>query len=397
MPKPLSAKYVEKVQPDPTRRLEIPDGLLPGFYLVVQPTGAKSWAVRYRAGGRPTKLTIGKVSAIELKKARDLARKHLEAVSKGQNPAAEKRAARATKTITLPETVGALCDEYIKRYLKPNVRRWKAAEGEIDNHIRPRLGKLPLKDLARAHVRGMVREIEATYPVAANRALARLNAVLNWAVAEDLIEANPAAGVKRPTRETPADRILDDDELKAVWGSVDSLAYPAQQFMRLLILTGQRRDDVRLMHWDEINLAEKTWIIPASRYKSRRPHLVPLTDETVAVLKAMPFKDRGGYVLTTTAGKKPYANVQKPKAAVDKKSGVTGWTLHDLRRTCRTGLSRLGIRSDIAERVIGHAVGGKLGQTYDLYEFAEEKRRALEAWERHVLGLNAGNVVALHG
>lgn len=397
MPKSLSAKFVEKVQPDPSRRLEIPDALLPNFYLVVQPSGAKSWAVRYRAGGRPAKLTIGRYPAIDLGKARDLARAHLEAVAKGQNPAAEKRAARVTRAVALPETVDALCDAYVDRYLKPNVRRWKAAEGEIDNHIRPRLGKLALEELSRAHVRGMVREVGEAYPVAANRALARLNAVLNWAVGEDLIAANPAAGVKRPTRETPVDRILDDDELKAVWEAVATLGYPAQQFMRLLILTGQRRDDVRLAHWDEINLAEKTWIIPASRYKSRRPQLVPLTDETVALLDAMPFKDRASYVLSATAGERAYSAVQKPKAALDRISGVTGWTLHDLRRTCRTGLSRLGIRADIAERVIGHSVGGRLGQTYDLYEFADEKRRALEAWERHVLGLKAGNVVALHG
>lgn len=397
MPKALTAKAVERMQPDPNRRLEIPDGLLPGLYLVVQPSGSKSWAVRYRANGKTAKVTLnGGFPAIELAKARELARKELEAVARGRDPAAEKRAAkRAGQAIALPNTVGDLCDQYIDRYLKPNVRRWESAMGEIDNHIRPRVGTLALDALTRAHVRQMVREIGEAYPVAANRALARLRAVLNWAVAEDLIEANVAAGIKRPTRETPVDRILSDAELRAVWDATGGLQYPAREFARLLILSGQRRDDVRLMHWSEVHLETRAWVIPAERYKGRRSQLVPLSDAMVDILETMPFKDADGYVLTLNGGGRAYSNVQRPKTALDRAAAVTGWTWHDLRRTTRTGLSRLGIREDIAERVLGHAVGGRLGQTYNLYEFAEEKRAALEAWGQHVQGLAGDNVVPL--
>ena len=394
MTKALTAKAVEKMRPDPNRRLEIPDGLLPGLYLVVQPTGAKSWAVRFRANGRTAKVTLGRFPAIELVKARELARDQLEAVAKGRDPAAEKRVAKGTdQAIALPTTVGGLCDLYIERHLKRNVRRWENAKGEIDNHIRPRLGNLALTALTRSHVREMTREIVETYPVAANRALARMRAVLNWAVAEDLVEANMAAGIKRPTREAPVDRILSDAELRAVWDASDGLKYPAREFARLLILSGQRRDDVRLMHWGEIELETRAWVIPAERYKSRRSHLVPLPDAMVEILKALPFKYKGGYVLSLDGGRRAYSNVQRSKAALDKAAQVTGWTWHDLRRTTRTGLSRLGIREDIAARVIGHAVGGQLGATYNIYGFAEEKRRALEAWVQHVAGLVADNVV----
>jgi integrase len=163
------------------------------------------------------------------------------------------------------------------------------------------------------------------------------------------------------------------------------------------MLTGQRRDDVRLMHWDEINLPERTWIIPANRYKARRPHLVPLTEQAAAILEVMPFREAGGYVFSTDGGGRPYSNVQKPKAAIDKASKVTGWTLHDVRRTVRTGLSRLGVRPDIAERVIGHAVGGRLGQTYDVYEYVDEKRRALEAWAAHLARVVEGREAAADG
>ena len=126
MSKALTAKAIEKFQPDPERRREVPDGLLPGLYLVVQPSGAKSWAVRYRANGKPAKLTLGRFPAIKLSKARELARDNLEAVAKGSDPAAEKRAGRAASgAVSLPNTVGALCDLYIERHLKPNVRRWE--------------------------------------------------------------------------------------------------------------------------------------------------------------------------------------------------------------------------------------------------------------------------------
>ena len=399
MSKALTTKAVEKFQPDPERRREVPDGLLPGLYLVVQPSGAKSWAVRYRANGKPAKLTLGRFPAINLSKARELARDNLEAVAKGSDPAADKRAARAApEAVSLPDTVGALCDLYIERHLKPKVRRWENNAGpEIENHIRPKLGNLAVSALTRAHVREVVRNIGDFHPVAANRVLARLRAILNWALSEDLVEINVAAGIKRPTRESPVDRILSDAELRAIWQATDCLKYPARDFARLLILSGQRRDDVRLMKWPEIELEGKMWTIPAARYKSRRAHMVPLSKAMVDILEALPGRDTGGYALSLDGGEKPYSNVTRPKAALDKASKVSGWTWHDVRRTMRTGLSRLGIREDIAERTIGHAVGGRLGRTYNLYGFADEKRRALEAWAAHVQGLDSAIVVRLRG
>lgn len=399
MAKALTTKAVENAQPEPRRRREIPDGLLPGLYLVVQPTGAKSWAVRYRANGKPVKLTLGRFPAIGLLKVRQMAREKLEAVARGEDPAAEKRAARAAgQNVALPDTIGALCDLYIERHLKPNVRRFENNAGpEIENHIRPRLGNLAVTALTRAHVREAVREIGEDRPVAANRVLARLRAVLNWAMAEDLVEVNVAAGIKRPTRERPVDRVLSDAELRAIWRATESLKFPARDFAKLLILSGQRRDDVRLMRWSEIDLEARTWVIPAARYKSRRAHLIPLPEAMIDILTALPDRDRGGFALSLDGGEKPYSNVTKPKAVLDKAADVAGWSWHDVRRTMRTGLARLGIRDDIAERTIGHAVGGRLGQTYNLHDFADEKRRALEAWAAHVQGLATANVVSIHG
>ncbi|MGF1629997.1 MAG: tyrosine-type recombinase/integrase [Kiloniellaceae bacterium] len=396
-----TARSVDSVKPDADRRQEVPDSLLPGLYLVVQPSGKRSWALRCRVDGKPAKITLGKVTDKQgLAWARDAARAKLEAIGGGEDPRPRKGARAAPEgAVALPATVGELADLYVAQHLKRNVRRWKAAEGEIDNHIRPHLGALRLDKVTRAHVRGMVTAIEPEAPVAANRALARCRALFNWGAARDMVTSDPTLGLKRPTKEKPVQRILSDKELVAVWRAGGQLGYPAREYLHFVILSGQRRDDVRLMHWREIDLERRDWTIPPERYKANRPQLVPLTDAMVALLEAMAFKDKGGFVFSAKGGETPYANLQKPKATLDKESKVTEWTLHDLRRTLRTGLSRLGIRPEVSERVLGHAVGGRLGQTYDTHSYRAEKLAALEAWDAHLRALldgkKADNVVVL--
>ena len=380
MSKVLTSKFVENVKPPAQGRAEFWDAALPGFVLRVTAKGVKSFSFRYRAADGSYKRLSWVYPAFQLSEARDEAQKAIRAIERGQDPE------RGEKRPSPPETLNALCDRYVEEYLKKNVRRWKAAEGEIDNHIRPGLGFLKVEKVEKANVRKMIAEIEAEYPVAANRVLARVRAIYNWALENDLATADPTRGIKKPTKEKPVSRILCDDELAKIWTAATSLSYPAREYIRFLILSGQRRDDVRGMRRDELDMRMGNWVIPAERYKSGRPHLIPLTDGMKELLKVTPAK---GFVFSLTGGEKPYGNLVKPKRKLDKASGVKGWTLHDIRRTVRTGLSRLGVRPDVAERVIGHSVGGKLGETYDLYSYRKEKLEALELWEAHVLKVAA--------
>jgi integrase len=399
-PKSLTARFVETVAPPASGRQEYKDAALPGFRFRVYASGRRTFSHLYRDPAGVQKRATWDFPAHSLAEARDAAREVVRAVAKGERPVTRRQVAK--EAALLPGDVNGLADTYVDQYLKKYVRRWKAAQGEIDNHLRPYLGPLPLAEVSRAHVRQMLAKIAWKAPVAANRALQRCRALFRWAVENDLAPTDPTAGIKKPTKERPVDRTLSDDELVAVWRATDSLAYPAQQFARLVILTGQRRDDVRLMHWNEIDLQRGDWTIPARRYKADRAHLIPLTAAMKAMLEEMPLKTNGGFVLSVDGGKSPYANVQKPKAAIDDASAVTGWTWHDCRRTLRTGLSRLRIRPDIAERVIGHAVGGRLGQVYDTHEFRAERLAALEAWGAHVMSCVEGsadpdNVVSIVG
>ena len=394
----LTARFCETVKPPATGRAEYRDAALPGFRFRVTARGKRSFSLVYRSVDRRQRRLTWAYPGYKLAEARTAAEAALRAVGRGENPETEKRAAKAA-AVSLPGTVGDLCDRYVEQHLKKNVRRWEAAKGELENHIKPHLGALELGEIERGHVRGMLAAIEPEYPVAANRALQRLRAMFNWAMAQDFATTNPTVGIKKPTKEKPRARTLSDDELAAVWHACAGLGYPAQQFVRMLILTGQRRDDVRLMQWSEIDLDRRDWTIPAERYKGDRAHLIPLTEAMAAMLEDMPFRDRAGYVFSPSGGAKPYGNVVRTKREIDKATGITGWTLHDLRRTLCTGLSRLGVRPDISERAIGHAVGGALGQVYDTHEYRAEKLAALQAWGAHVTaaveGQAAENVVAL--
>ena len=378
MSKVLTSLFVTNVKPGALRN-EYRDAALPGFVLRVTPEGKKAFSYRYRSpvDGKQKRLTWS-FPAYGLAEARTEAENAVRAVGRSEDP--QHKAAP-----DVPETVGELCTKYVDQYLKKKVRKWKAAEGEIENHIRPKLGAVRLEKITKGHVRQLINAIEETYPVAANRTLARLRAVFNWGLEEDLCVVDPTRGVKKPTKEKPTSRVLTDDELKSVWLACDALDFPAKEYMRALILCGQRRDDVRCVSWPEVDTKMMNWVISADRYKSARPHLIPLTETMLKLFQASPADK--GFVFSLDKGKTAYGNVVKPKKTLDKVSGVTGWTLHDIRRTVRTGLSRLGFRPDIAERVIGHSVGGRLGETYDIYSYRDEKLQALEAWEAHVTGL----------
>ncbi|MEM7222904.1 MAG: integrase arm-type DNA-binding domain-containing protein [Pseudomonadota bacterium] len=387
----LTVAGVERLRPDPTRRLEVPDGIVSGLYLIIQPKGNRSWALRYRHHGRTRKLTLGKYPTVGLLDARERARDALGKVQIGEDPGAEKR------TSGSPSTVEEAYERYLSEHCKPNVKRWLEVDRLFKLHVLPDRKDIALEELTKWDVRETVRAVvEAGKPVQANRVLAAMRAFLNWTVSEDLLEANPANGVKRPTKEKVRDRVLTDAELHAILEACDDHGYPSGPLVKMLALTGQRRDEVRCLPWSEIDLEKKLWTLPAARTKAGRRHIVPLSDEVVDILEALPRFD-GPYAFTTTGGETSYANLVKPKRSIDKASGVSNWTLHDLRRTAATGMGALGIPGETIARVLNHSERAIAGITarYEHSDHIEAKRRGLEAWAQHVAGLSGDNVVQL--
>jgi integrase len=355
--------------------------------------------VRYRLGGRSRKYTVGPYPAIDLKTARALAAQALRAVAEGRDPGQEKIAARAAQ----PDTVEAVAKQFVELHCR-RANRPRTIEGTqqlLDLHVLPRWRRRLIKDITRRDVLDLLDGLVAGgRPVAANRVLTAVRKLFNWAIERDILAVSPCAGVKPPTPEQSRDRVLSDDELGNVWRAADQLGGPFGALVKLLILTGQRRDEVARMTWSEIDFEARLWTLPKERSKNGKPHDVALADQAVAVLEALP---RIGDFVLTTDGRSAASNYAVNKKRLDAllPADMPPWWLHDARRTAASGMARLGINLPVIEKVLNHSSGsfGGIVGVYQRHDFADEKRRALECWGARVADLVSGghsrNVVRL--
>jgi integrase len=222
-------------------------------------------------------------------------------------------------------------------------------------------------------------------PTASNQALKHLKKLFNWAVAEDYLKTSPLNGLDRPHSLTSRDRILTDDELRQVWRAAEVAGYAFGDFVRVAILTGQRPGEVSGMRREELH--GDTWILPSERVKNKKSHSVPLSRQAMVIITGAP-QVSSEYVFSY--GSKPIRG-HDPKRALDKASGITGWTLHDLRRTCASGLAKLGISIAVIEQILNHRGGSLAGVAgvYIRHQFEAEKRAALQQWADHVERLSS--------
>jgi integrase len=389
--KTLTNRSIELIKPTAERR-EVPDGLLSGLYLIIQPSGAKSWAVRYRHHGRPCKHTLGRYPAINLAAARKLASAALRTVAEGRDPGREKRHARGTKA----DTIEAIAAQFVERHCKRSNRPRTAEETSrlLELHVLPRWRDRLAREITRRDVLDLLdRVVDSGKPIAANRTLAAVRKMFNWAVGRDILAASPCAGVKPPTAERARDRVLSDDELRRIWLVADQVGGTFGSLARLLMLTGQRRNEVAKMQWNELDLKRRLWTLPRERVKTDQPHEIPLSAAAIVILESVPRIADSPFVLTTT-GNTPSNGYSKGKRRLDAllPQGMPAWRLHDLRRTVASGMARLGIDLPVIERVLNHSSGSFAGivGVYQRHDFADEKRAALQTWGQHVEGLVTG-------
>src|SRR5262245_10512513 len=399
----LTVKNVEAMRPGADRR-EIPDGHMPGLYLIVQPSGARSWAVRYRHHGQSRKHTLGSYPAIDLKAARELGSKALRAVAEGRDPGREKFLARTANADSVEHVVEKFLERHVRRSNRP--RTVQGTERLLRQHVLPHWRGRIVHEITRRDVLDILdRVVDGGAPIAANRVHAAVRKFFNWAVARDILAASPCAGVKPPTPERARDRMLSDDELRLVWTATDRLGGTFGPLVKLLALTGQRRDEVARMRWDELDLDARLWTLPAQRTKNNKPHEVPLSNAALAVLQNVSRIAGSAFVLATNGGASPISGYSEGKRRLDAllPADMPAWRLHDLRRTCASGLARLGINLPVIEKVLNHSSGSFAGivGVYQKHSFADEKRQALEAWGGFVAALVEGKptskVVRLRG
>lgn len=397
----LTDRLLQTTKPPESGRIELTDEATPGLEFRVTANGARSWRLHYRVKGREglQRATIGPYPSISLADARRRARAIYDAAKQGVDlPEQEKRAAEDDeRSAKRPATVAKLLSRYVEEYCKTNQRRWQTVERMFSAHVEPAIGAKALDEVRRADIVELLDDLQNKKGLNAqvNRIRSQLIAAFNWAVEREFLDVNPAATVKRRKNiEAPRERVLEDKELAAIWKAAAGLSYPSNQLVRLLILTGQRRDEVRCLPWSEIG--DDLWTLPAERNKGKRQHEVPLTKAALEVLGGA--TRLGPFVFSCDAeGKKPYAGMKRLKEILDRESGVTGWTIHDIRRTVATGLGRLGVAQEVIEHILNHS-RPTLHKTYNVHAYRDEKRTALEAWARHVEGVVTGkraNVVEL--
>jgi integrase len=397
---------IKKLPPPPKRR-EIPDGKAQGLYLVVQPSGAKSWALRYRFNGIPKKLTLGPYRVLDLASARRRATQALGRVAGGEDPAAkraaDRRAALAERNAQA-DLVERVAAQFVERHAKPNTRDWQKTERMLMAEVVDRWRGKRLSQVSRAHVHEMLDGIADRAPVRANRVFGQFRKMCSWAVSRGVIERSPCEGVSAPTKETRRDRVLSDDEVRLAWRAFDRVGWPFGPIGKLLLLTGARRDEVAGMRWGELDLPHKTWTLPKERTKNNHETSVPLSDAAAQIIAGLPrIEGKDGYVFTTT-GKSAVSGFSRAKRAIDivmrdaaqpnhENGEPPHWTLHDLRRTVATNLQKLGVRLEVTEAVLNHVSGSRAGivGVYQRHTWAEEKKAALDLWSRRLDAILGGD------
>ncbi len=417
MAKGLTAKSVEQFKPGRTR-IEVPDALLAGFYLIVQPSGAKSWSVRYRHAGKPRKLTIGKYPALSLNDARDAALEALRAVAKGGDPGhAKQEAKRAVVDRADRDLFRSVVADFIARHAKPHNRSWQHVQWLFEKHVIPSWGERRVHEIRRRDVIALLDGIvDRGTATTANRVFEVVRKLFNWSIERGIVDASPCVGIKPPAPHVTRDRILNDDEIRWLWRACDTIGEPFGPLVKLLLLTGARRDEVAGMPARELHLTNEPpfWLIPPTRTKNGREHHVPLSRIAMEILGAVRrVRSQAGYVFTTS-GETPVSGFSRAKKRVDEAMqriareeaggddlAIEGWTLHDLRRTAASGMARLGVAVHVVEATLNHKSGTIRGvaAVYNRYAYEPEKQAALEAWGRYISDLVTGeavsNVVAL--
>jgi integrase len=245
-------------------------------------------------------------------------------------------------------------------------------------------GEKSIHEITKRDVVELVSAIEQRgAPVAANKALKSIKTFLRWCVGRAVLDQSPAEGVPLPSKEVARDRGLDDDELAQVILAARSIGGPYGGIVELLALTGQRREEVARLQREELDLAQRIWTLPKSRTKNAKAHVVHLSEQSMAVLARADWP--GPYVFSLL-GNKPFPEFSRAKRRLDQLSGVTGWRLHDLRRTCVSGMARLGIAPHVADKILNHQAGTISGvaAVYQRHEFLSERKEALERWGLHV-------------
>lgn len=362
----------------------------------VSPKGKRTWFLAYSVGGHKTKkTTLGVFPEMTLKGARDEAINVMADINDGNDPQQEKADYRVA------ETFADLWKDYIQspKFLKKAASNQREEKRKYEKHLKKTIGPMKVQDIRIKHLSPVLHDIAKSAPVVANRLFALLSFIFKFALNRGVVEIHPMYGMDKPGgREFARKRYLSPEEIKKLWPDFDDLTPAIACIFKLILLTAQRPGEVMAMEREEIDLDEKIWTIPADKTKTKAEHVVPLNAQALAIIEPL-LDGSDRFLFPAKRGKSGHiTNLSKARYSMWEDTDVKDWTAHDLRRTARTLLSKVGIKSDIAERVLNHS-RGKIEQVYDHYGFLDEKRIALDKLGREIARITGkkpgGKVVQL--
>ena len=383
----LTARSIGTLSVPDIGRVEYWDKDLPCFGLRVTDRGRRSWVVMYRAKGRLRRLTLGPWPALSLADARDQARSALRDAAIGVDAASVKKAGRTA------DTFGDVAEAYIESYAKKYKRSWREDRRALDRDLLPKFRHRKMADIKRAEIKSVLRAIvDRGAPILSNRTLEIMRKIYNWAIDEELVEINPCVRLNKEPEHERA-KVLNDGEIRKIW--LASQQYPIEISGRfhLLFQTAQRAGEVRRMRWVDLDFTAAWWTIPAEHSKNGRPHRVPLNEQAVTILRQLQNDEIGEWVFPGPNGHSPIATLRKVAETLRTRTGVN-FVPHDIQRTVATRLTGdLGITRLTVSKILNHVEVG-VTRIYDRHSYDQEKRRALDAWGKHLLEIVSGERVA---
>ena len=379
MPKrALTAIGVERIKPPAKGQVEIFDRGYPGFALRVSYGGSKVWSMFYRHGGKLRRRTLGIYPAMSLAEAREAWRETRRLVAMGQDP--------GRVSAKRSDTVASVVEEWLKRDkrdAKPSsIYQTRTA---LARDVLPVWGERPINTISKRDVIELLDGIiDRGAPGKARSVHAHLHRLFRWSVGREIVPISPMEGLQGPAPAGRRDRVLSDDELVKIWHAATE--WPFGTILKLLILTGARREELTQLRWAEV--VGDTINLSGVRTKTGEARTIPLSSLASALIEGVPRT--GCEFLFSVNGRSHVSGWSRPKLRLDAATGINQpWVVHDIRRTVATGCQKLGVNLQTVEAVLGHTAGSRAGivRVYQVHDFAAEKRAALEAWGAHVMAL----------
>jgi len=396
----LTVKMLDNIKAG-AGRIQVFDTEQPGLCLRVSPSGEKSFSVVYKRLGRMRRWTIGKYPSVTLVNARLRARKALISVADGKDPQEQKVTERDA------ETVECLLEDYIEQHAKPNKDSWREDERMVNAYLLPVWKHLKVSQITRSDCEVLLEKIAETGPVQANRVRSLLNHVFVWVLQKETrrikygVSASPCVGIPKAVQEKARKRAYSDAELQALWKAFTAIGTVGDLF-RLQLYTGCRPGEVSNMQWTELNLEQAIWTLPSEKTKTDQPHIVPLSSAAVKVLQSLRTKQSELKNERKRTSPFIFQNPRRPEEPIKwlhaaalrvrEAAVINDFRPHDCRRSVGTRLAKMRVPREVRKMILNHTLGKNdvTDSVYNVYDYMEERRQALETWSKELLRIVSG-------